>query len=64
MTAESAGAERAVAESRHELEDSDIESRVLKGPALAHLDYPTRLICDRYIHPNLLVEAGSSSSTR
>jgi hypothetical protein len=57
VTAESAGAERTVADLVTALEDSDIESRVLKGPALAHLDYRTPDLRP-FIHPNLLVEAG------
>ncbi len=56
VTAETAKAERSVVDLVTTLEDSEIDCRVLKGPALAHLDYRSPDLRP-FIQPNLLVEA-------
>ncbi len=55
VTTASADAELAVAGLVEALQDHDIECRVLKGPALAHLDYPSHDLRP-FIHANLLVQ--------
>ncbi len=56
VAAASAEAERSVAELVTTLEDCEIECRILKGPALAHLDYPSPDLRP-FIHSNVLVRA-------
>jgi hypothetical protein len=51
---DSAEAERSVAELVTHLQACEIECRVLKGPALAHLDYPSPDLRP-FVHANLLV---------
>lgn len=52
---ETARAERSTAEIALNLGEAGIETRVLKGPALAHLDYPSAAMRP-YVHVNLLVK--------
>ena len=53
---ETARAERSTAEIATILQLAGVDSRVLKGPALAHLDYPSPGMRP-YVHVNLLVRA-------
>jgi hypothetical protein len=56
VAAASAEAERSVADLVTTLEDAGIECRVLKGPAVAHLDYPSADLRP-FVDGNVLVEA-------
>jgi hypothetical protein len=58
ILAETARAEASTAEISTTLQVAGIESRVLKGPALAHLDYPSPDMRP-YVHVNVLVRSES-----